>query len=61
MLEVKNIEKVGKICYNTVICGADKTKSKEIAVIGIAAFVIAIAAIIKSARVPMPLLQNRRN
>ena len=41
MLEVKNIEKVGKICYNTVICGADKTKSKEIAVIGIAAFAIA--------------------
>lgn len=44
--DAKTIEKVGKICYNGISCGADKTKSKEIEVIGFAAFVIAIVVII---------------
>ena len=44
--DAKTIEKVGKICYNGISCGADKTKSKETEVIGFAAFVIAIVVII---------------
>lgn len=44
--DAKTIEKVGKICYNGISCGADKTKLKETEVIGFAAFVIAIVVII---------------
>lgn len=44
--DAKTIEKVGKICYNGISCGADKNKSKETEVIGFAAFVIAIVVII---------------
>lgn len=53
--DTKTIEKVGKICYNGISCGADKTKSKETEVIGIAAFAIAIVVILEIAGVPMPL------
>ena len=44
-----------KLCYNIIICEAGKTKPKEIEVIGIAAFAIAIVVILEIAGVPMPL------
>ncbi len=53
--DAKIVEKSVKICYNRISCGADKTKSKEIEVVGIAAFAIAIVVILEIAGVPMPL------
>lgn len=44
-----------KICYNIIVYEADKTKPKEIEVVGIAAFAIAIVVILEIAGVPMPL------
>ncbi len=44
--DAKIVEKSVKICYNGINCEADNTKPKEIEVVGIAAFVIAIVVII---------------
>ena len=53
--DAKIVEKSVKICYKRINCEADKTKSKETEVVGIAAFAIAIVVILEIAGVPMPL------
>ncbi len=53
--DAKIVEKSVKICYIGINCEADKTKPKEIEVVGIAAFAIAIVVILEIAGVPMPL------